>query len=149
MTPRNTHGHVTPNADGSKARCGGPIICATCQFELAQKYARYTPAPAKPSQEAKAAPAEVPYALRQWAMDDEPESTLFDEGYNAARGWVRMQLEKPAEPTDVVKVPRELLRTIEQSWRIPNGYPASVSEEVGEIIANGLKELRALLGGAG
>lgn len=47
---------------------------------------------------AKAAPAEVPYALRQWAMEDEPESTLFDEGYNAARGWVRMQLEKPAEP---------------------------------------------------
>ena len=51
-----------------------------------------------PSQEAKAAPAEVPYALRQWAMDDEPESTLFDEGYNAARRWVKMQLEKPAEP---------------------------------------------------
>ena len=47
---------------------------------------------------AKAAPAEVPYALRQWAMDDEPESTLFDEGYNAARRWVKMQLEKPAEP---------------------------------------------------
>ena len=225
MTPRNTHGHVTPNADGSKARCGGPIICATCQFELAQKYARYTPAPAKPSQEAKAepttlsvlgdtgnveadrligrltsadpdfedcmdaaillrrlvleeisgpkgyatwkdaavaerlarvsmrpsesvvamareglevysgpnmnerkvcaeivrlaeihkyvqlpgheakaAPAEVPYALRQWAMDDEPESTLFDEGYNAARRWVKMQLEKPAEPTEAVEV---------------------------------------------
>ena len=41
------------------------------------------------------APAEVPYALRQWAMDDEPESTLFDEGYNAARRWVKMQLEKP------------------------------------------------------
>ena len=53
---------------------------------------------------AKAAPAEVPYALRQWAMEDEPESTLFDEGYNAARGWVRMQLEKPAEPTEAVEV---------------------------------------------
>lgn len=51
---------------------------------------------------AKAAPAEVPYALRQWAMDDEPESTLFDEGYNAARRWVKMQLEKPAEPTEKI-----------------------------------------------
>ena len=49
-------------------------------------------------EQAKASPAEVPYALRQWAMDDEPESTLFDEGYNAARRWVKMQLEKPAEP---------------------------------------------------
>ncbi|WP_298187770.1 hypothetical protein [uncultured Pseudomonas sp.] len=47
----------------------------------------------------------------------------------------------------MVKVPRELLRTIEQSWRIPNGCPASVSEEVGEIIANGLRDLRALLNG--
>ena len=47
---------------------------------------------------AKAAPAEVPYALRQWAMEDEPESTLFDEGYNAARRWVKMQLDKHAEP---------------------------------------------------
>ena len=51
---------------------------------------------------AKAAPAEVPYALRQWAMEDEPESTLFDEGYNAARRWVKMQLEKPAEPTEKI-----------------------------------------------
>jgi hypothetical protein len=27
------HGHVTPNADGSKARCGGPAICPTCAIE--------------------------------------------------------------------------------------------------------------------
>lgn len=29
------HGHVTPNADGSKARCGGPAICSVCALELA------------------------------------------------------------------------------------------------------------------
>jgi hypothetical protein len=29
------HGHVTPNPDGSKARCGGPLICAECARELA------------------------------------------------------------------------------------------------------------------
>ncbi len=29
------HGHVTPNADGSKARCGGPGICAACSRESA------------------------------------------------------------------------------------------------------------------
>jgi len=46
-----------------------------------------------------------------------------------------------------VVVPIKLLKIIEQSWRIPNGCPKSVSEEVGEIIGNGLAELRALLNG--
>ena len=46
---------------------------------------------------------------------------------------------------DGVVVPVQLLKIIEQSWRIPNGCPKSVSEEVGEIISNGLAELRALL----
>lgn len=32
-----THGHVTPNPDGSKARCGGPALCAECAMELAEK----------------------------------------------------------------------------------------------------------------
>lgn len=31
-----SHGHVTPNADGSRVRCGGPAICAVCANELAQ-----------------------------------------------------------------------------------------------------------------
>lgn len=30
-----SHGHVTPNKDGSKARCGGPGICSECSRELA------------------------------------------------------------------------------------------------------------------
>lgn len=40
------HGHVIPNADGSKARCGGPALCSTCAHELLgqptpfQQYAR-------------------------------------------------------------------------------------------------------------
>lgn len=29
------HGHVTPNPDGSKARCGGPALCGVCARELA------------------------------------------------------------------------------------------------------------------
>jgi hypothetical protein len=29
------HGHVIPNPDGSKARCGGPGICAVCSKEAA------------------------------------------------------------------------------------------------------------------
>lgn len=29
------HGHVTPHADGSKARCGGPGVCAACSVEAA------------------------------------------------------------------------------------------------------------------
>lgn len=27
------HGHVTPNEDGSRARCGGPGICTVCNHE--------------------------------------------------------------------------------------------------------------------
>ena len=29
------HGHVTPNPDGSKARCGGPALCSVCAREAA------------------------------------------------------------------------------------------------------------------
>ena len=108
----------------------------------------------------KAAPTEVPYALRQWAMDDEPESTLFDEGYNAARRWVKMQLEKPAEPTqpqsDAVIVPRAIAERMAidaaqyehehavvndnvQLWQQPS---ARLTLTVGD-----LRTVRALLGG--
>ena len=31
------HGHVTPNADGSKARCGGPKLCAVCALEMLEE----------------------------------------------------------------------------------------------------------------
>lgn len=31
----NRHGHVTPRADGIKARCGGPGMCDECNRELA------------------------------------------------------------------------------------------------------------------
>lgn len=34
------HGHVTPNADGSKARCGGPAICSQCAREAGSRYGR-------------------------------------------------------------------------------------------------------------
>lgn len=30
-----SHGHVTPNKDGSRARCGGPGICEVCSREAA------------------------------------------------------------------------------------------------------------------
>lgn len=34
------HGHVTPNADGSRTRCGGPGICAVCNIEAAADWPR-------------------------------------------------------------------------------------------------------------
>lgn len=37
------HGWVTPNADGTRARCGGPGMCKECALEYAQKHLR-TPA---------------------------------------------------------------------------------------------------------
>lgn len=33
------HGHVTPNADGTKARCGGPGVCGECSREAGVAYA--------------------------------------------------------------------------------------------------------------
>jgi hypothetical protein len=35
------HGHITPRADGVKARCGGPAFCKTCQREQAANEARW------------------------------------------------------------------------------------------------------------
>ena len=32
------HGHVTPNANGLKARCGGPGICNTCAQEFVRQH---------------------------------------------------------------------------------------------------------------
>jgi hypothetical protein len=29
-----SHGHVKPNLDGTKARCGGPGVCPECSMEL-------------------------------------------------------------------------------------------------------------------
>lgn len=37
-----SHGHVTPNPDGSFARCGGPGLCQTCKDELVLKHAKET-----------------------------------------------------------------------------------------------------------
>lgn len=34
----NGHGQVTPNPDGSKARCGGPSVCPLCTVEFAEKH---------------------------------------------------------------------------------------------------------------
>lgn len=36
------HGHVTPNADGTRVRCGGPSLCAVCSIELARKVQEQT-----------------------------------------------------------------------------------------------------------
>lgn len=34
------HGHVIPNPDGSRFRCGGPGICAECSREAAREYVK-------------------------------------------------------------------------------------------------------------
>lgn len=44
-----------------------------------------------------------------------------------------------------VVVPVELLELIEQSWRVPNGFPKSVPEHVEQKISVGLAQLRSLL----
>jgi hypothetical protein len=47
--------------------------------------------------------------------------------------------------TEKLSMRRELLETIEKSWRVPNGYPKKVSEKAEEMIINGLHELREAL----
>lgn len=47
--------------------------------------------------------------------------------------------------TEHISLRRGLLETIEQSWRVPNGYPKKVSERVENIIVDGLRELREAL----
>lgn len=37
------HGHVTPNANGMKARCGGPAICPECAKEAFSVGRKTTP----------------------------------------------------------------------------------------------------------
>ena len=31
------HGHVYPRADGTRARCGGPMLCSECARDFVEK----------------------------------------------------------------------------------------------------------------
>lgn len=42
MANNTGHGHVFPRADGVRARCGGPSICAECARDLARKTGQET-----------------------------------------------------------------------------------------------------------
>lgn len=44
------HGHVKPNPDGSKTRCGGPGLCPQCSQELATFVKHAKPGPMDPDQ---------------------------------------------------------------------------------------------------
>lgn len=39
------HGHVIPNEDGTKARCGGPALCSVCARELSAQFNKVGPRP--------------------------------------------------------------------------------------------------------
>lgn len=74
-------------------------------------------------------------ALIQWAWEDEPESTLFDEGYNAARRWVKMQLEyavsKAPHPSDDV-AKDALVSALEKISAIEDRYNCGDWDEIEE-----------------
>lgn len=72
-------------------------------------------------------------------------SGALDQSQYVEQGMTPLYTHPADQVAEGVVVPVQLLKIIEQSWRIPNGCPKSVSEEVGEIISNGLPELRALL----
>lgn len=49
------HGHVTPRADGAKARCGGPTLCLVCAREARQLMGVRIPRKAQPARKTTAA----------------------------------------------------------------------------------------------
>jgi hypothetical protein len=65
MTDTNKgHGHVTPRADGVKARCGGPAFCKVCKAEQA---ALAQPVPVRLTDAQKAKLARIGHQrLRDW-----------------------------------------------------------------------------------
>ncbi len=47
MPVNGGHGHVTPRADGVRARCGGPALCGECAKELAAQQPQPLETPAR------------------------------------------------------------------------------------------------------
>jgi len=65
------HGHVIPNPDGSKARCGGPPLCRVCALEQAQEIQRR-----RSRVDADIAAAAI--ACKRTGMSDPSIMTVFD-----------------------------------------------------------------------
>lgn len=94
MTPNQSHGHVTPNADGYLARCGGPKICKVCLAELAQLRAKS--APAEPSR--GAVHARLQLAMKSERHCNNAETRYWCEQYR------QIAIEALTAPPSPVKV---------------------------------------------
>lgn len=71
-----THGHVTPNADGSRARRSGPAICPVCALELVRK-ARDPQDTAKKSKTTWIAIAAAFLELPTWGRSEQTLARMF------------------------------------------------------------------------
>lgn len=60
------HGHVFPNPDGSRARCGGPGICMECSLEADQEKLYDTGAEERPTPTDKAQALAEEWATKKW-----------------------------------------------------------------------------------
>ncbi|MEQ8720998.1 MAG: NUDIX domain-containing protein [Sandaracinaceae bacterium] len=85
------HGHVYPNPDGSRARCGGPLLCSRCALDLTARNreqaearaAEDAPAPARPVVAIVAVPG--PERGTWWTIDH-PEHGVCLPGFKVEPG---------------------------------------------------------------
>lgn len=64
------HGHVTPNADGSRAPCGGPAICAECALAFARAHG-VKPTHIKTPKDARGACRTLELGSSNWHENDQ------------------------------------------------------------------------------
>lgn len=136
------HGHVIPNPDGSKARCGGPAMCRVCALEQAAQRAKGRPR----------VPADIAAAARACksiGVSDPSLMTMFDLTANEL-AWVLAQtpievveIEAPARPGSPIDRDR-LAELLEQDLPTPE-IAKRLGRDAGEVRA-AIKSLERDLG---
>jgi hypothetical protein len=124
------HGHVTPNPNGDKARCGGPKICKVCMAELAALKAQQVGAALEAERVAFEAKHEG-FDLAREAFSGE----YFNQALKLRwQGWqARAQLAAPAGVSDL-------------DWAmhlLSDRWPESYELVEVEVFADWLRELLA------
>ena len=126
------HGHVTPNANGDKARCGGPKICKVCMAELAALKAQPAGAARDAERESGVSDWFLSRTRDRQAVLIEDKWLLADAAFKA--GQARAQLAAPSSEylTEAVKTLDNLSRRSDaRQQRIDQlAAPAGVREWV-------------------
>lgn len=84
------HGHVTPNLDGMRARCGGPTICRDCALELARLHVA-SPTNVCPAPD----PRDGLHPLDYQAPTEEQRKAMREVAFELKRAWGMIELKCP------------------------------------------------------